>query len=196
MNKNLIIITGITMAGKSSTAKALVNRLQTEGVAVELLKETTTRPKRKSDYSNPEYNFVTEEEYNQKDFLVSVDFNVSSGEIWKYGIENQDFPKLGVIVSNMYAIDSLLSQRIPPMDINITIIYLNVTEEEILKRNKGDRLSQLGDDVIERIRRDIDKYNQIFYKWEDCIHEIWCDDLSFEEVLDCVYSAIREDECF
>ena len=196
MNKNLVIITGITMAGKSSTAKALVKRLQTEGVVVELLKETTTRPKRESDYINPEYNFVTEEEYAKRKFLTSVDFNVASGEVWRYGIENQDFPKLGIIVSNMYAVDALFSRRISPTNVNITVIYLNVTEKEILKRDKGDRLSQAGDDVMLRVKRDIDKNNQIFEKWEDCIHEIWCDDLSFEEVLDCVYYAIKEDECF
>lgn len=195
-NRKLIIITGITMAGKSSTAKALVKRLQDENIAVKLLKETTTRPKRKSDYTNPEYNFVTEEEYNEKDFLTSVDFNVTSGEVWRYGIENQDFPELGVIVSNMYAIDSLFSRRIPPTNVNITVIYLSVTEEEVLKRDKGDRLLQSGDDVMLRIKRDIDNNNKIFEKWEDCIHEIWCDDLSFEEVLDCVYYAAKEDECF
>ena len=141
-------------------------------------------------------NFVTEEEYAKRKFLTSVDFNVASGEVWRYGIENQDFPKLGIIVSNMYAVDALFSRRISPTNVNITVIYLNVTEKEILKRDKGDRLSQAGDDVMLRVKRDIDKNNQIFEKWEDCIHEIWCDDLSFEEVLDCVYYAIKEDECF
>ena len=177
------------MAGKSSTAKALVKQLQTEGVAVELLKETTTRPKRESDYSKPEYFFVTEEEYNKKDFLTSVDFNVASGEIWRYGIEKQDFPELGVIVSNMYAIDKLLQNPLPKV-LDAVIIYLNISKDEVLRRDKGDRTSQAGDDVIKRIERDINNYNILAEKWQDNIHNLCCDKLSLEEVVAYIVSII------
>jgi guanylate kinase len=179
------------MAGKSSTAKALVKRLQTEGVAIELLKETTTRPKRESDYSNPEYYFVTEEEYNQKDFLVSVDFNVASGEIWRYGIETQNFPSLGIIVSNMYAIDSLLKNPLPK-DLEVTIIYLNISEQEVLRRDKGDRVSQSGDDVSERVKRDISNYNELAEKWQDYIYNLRCDNLPLEDVIDCICDILKQ----
>lgn len=180
------------MAGKSSTAKELVKQLQTAGVAVELLKETTTRPKRESDYSNPEYYFVTEEEYNQKDFLVSIDFNIASGGIWRYGIEMQDFPKLGVIVSNMYAVDYLLSNPLPE-DLDVTVFYLNVSEEEALHRDKGDRISQVGDDIIDRIKRDINKYNAFYEKHEHYIYEIYCNNTTLEEVVDCIYYQLRKE---
>jgi guanylate kinase len=179
------------MAGKSSTAKALVKRLQTEGVAIELLKETTTRPKRESDYFNPEYYFVTEEEYNQKDFLVSVDFNVASGEIWRYGIETQNFPSLGIIVSNMYAIDSLLKNPLPK-DLEVTIIYLNISEQEVLRRDKGDRVSQSGDDVSERVKRDISNYNELAEKWQDYIYNLRCDNLPLEDVIDCICNILKQ----
>lgn len=173
------------MAGKTSTAKALVNKLQTEGVAVELLKETTTRPKRESDYSNPEYYFVTEEEYNQKDFLVSVDFKVSNGETWKYGIEMQDFPELGVIVTNMYAIDALLSKDLPE-DLDVIIFYLNVSEEKVLKRDKGDR-NQTGDNVIDRIKRDIEKNEMYYNKHCNYIHKIDCNNLTLKRIVNYIY---------
>lgn len=177
------------MAGKSSTAKALVNKLQTEGVAVELLKETTTRPKRESDYENPEYHFVSDEEYNRKDFLASVDFNVTSGEVWRYGIEMQDFPHLGVIVSNMYAVEQLLSTHLPA-DLDITVFYLNVSEEEIARRNKGDRISQVGDDVTDRIKRDIENYNKIYIIFDDFIHKINCNGSSLESVVNLIRDSI------
>lgn len=180
------------MAGKSSTAKALVNRLQTEGVAVELLKETTTRPKRKSDYSNPEYHFVSDEEYNRKDFLVSVDFNVASGEVWRYGIENQEFPGLGIIVSNMYAVDYLLTHPLPE-DLEIVIIYLKVTKNVILRRDKGDRLTQKGDDVLKRIQRDINNYNKLYKKHKENILVIDIDcrsDFGLEWVVDIAHELI------
>lgn len=182
------------MAGKSSTAKELVKQLQTAGVAVELLKETTTRPKRESDYENPEYHFVTEKEFNQKEFLTSVNFKVTSGETWRYGIEMQEFPELGVIVSNMYAIDTLLCNGIPK-DLDVKIFYLNISEEEALRRDKGDRLSQAGDIVIDRIRRDIDKFNMYYEKYEDYIYEIECDNTTLDEVVDRIYYILRKDEC-
>ena len=181
------------MAGKSSTAKAFVKHLQDTGVNVKLLKETTTRPKRESDYENPEYHFVTEEEYNKRKFLVSVDFVVSSGETWRYGIELQDFPEVGVIVSNMYAVDYLLSNPCLPKDLDITVVYLNVSEEEIARRSKGDRVSQKGDSVTERIKRDIDNYNNIYAKHEDYIYEVICDDLSIDAVVDYIYYVLRQD---
>lgn len=182
------------MAGKSSTAKELVKQLQTAGVAVELLKETTTRPKRESDYENPEYHFVTEKEFNQKEFLTSANFKVTSGETWRYGIEMQEFPELGVIVSNMYAIDTLLCNGIPE-DLDVKIFYLNISEEEALKRDKGDRLSQAGDVVVDRIKRDISNYNMYYEKHEDYIYEVDCDDTTLEEVVDYIYYVLRRDEC-
>lgn len=182
------------MAGKSSTAKELVKQLQTAGVAVELLKETTTRPKRESDYENPEYHFVTEKEFNQKEFLTSANFKVTSGETWRYGIEIQEFPELGVIVSNMYAIDTLLCNGIPE-DLDVKIFYLNISEEEALKRDKGDRLSQAGDVVVDRIKRDISNYNMYYEKHEDYIYAVDCDDTTLEEVVDYIYYILRRDEC-
>ena len=181
------------MAGKSSTAKAFVKHLQDTGVNAVLLKETTTRPKRESDYENPEYYFVTEEEYNKRKFLVSIDFIVSSGETWKYGIELQDFPDVGVIVSNMYAVDYLFSNPCIPKDLDIFVVYLNVSTEEIARRKQGDRVTQIGDDVAERIKRDIDNYNNIYAKHEDFIFEIICDGLSVEAVVDCIYYTLRQD---
>jgi guanylate kinase len=190
MKKRLIIITGITMAGKSSTTKELVKQLQTEGVAIKLLKETTTRPKRESDYSNPEYHFVTEEEYNQKDFLVSIDFKVSGGETWKYGIEMQDFPELSIIVSNMYAIDYLLSNPIPE-NLDIDIFYLNISEEEALRRDKGDRISQTGDNIIDRIKRDINNNNDIYEKHVNYISKVNCDNTTLKEIVNIISLSIK-----
>ena len=189
MGSKLIIITGITMAGKSSTAKALVERLQTEGVAIELLKETTTRPKRKSDYSNPEYHFVTDEEYNRKEFLVSTEFKVANGEIWRYGIELPENINTGVIVTSMYSIDSLLENACLPEDLELIIFYLNISKEGILSRDKGDRLYQRGDDVLARIDRDIYNYNKLFekHKQKEIIYKIGCDTLNLESVVEMIY---------
>jgi guanylate kinase len=192
MKPKLIIITGITMAGKSSTAKTLVNMLHTAGVAVELLKETTTRPRRESDYSNPEYNFVTEEEYDKKEFYASVSFEVSNGEHWKYGIERKDLPEIGIIVSNMYAIDQLLSSTKLSEEVDLSIFYLKVSKKEILRRDKGDRTSQKGDDVMDRIKRDIDKYNYYYQKHQDKIHKISCDNSSLYSVVENIYSVLEE----
>ena len=180
--KKLVIITGITMAGKSSTAKELVRQLQAAGVAVELLKETTTRPKRESDYENPEYHFVTEKEFNQKEFLTSANFKVTSGETWRYGIEMQEFPEMGVIVSNMYAIDTLLCDGIPE-DLDVKIFYLNISEEEVLKRDKtsldiswiktGDEVPDCSlDELLEEIKTKTDSIVTSVAKLQELIAEV------------------------
>ena len=190
--KKLVIITGITMAGKSSTAKELVKQLQTAGVAAELLKETTTRPKRESDYQNPEYYFTTNDDYELRDFYVSIDFNVTGGEVWRYGIEVQDLPEVGIIASNMYAVDKLLENNSLPDDVELIVFYLDVSEEEVLKRSKGDRASQKGDDVMDRIRRDIGKYNEYYRKHEGYIFHVPCDELNLEGVVDYICYILRK----
>ena len=60
----LFIISGSTASSKDTTLNELSNR----GVVKTLL-STTTRPKRPSEQQGREYNFVTEEEFDKKDFV-------------------------------------------------------------------------------------------------------------------------------
>jgi guanylate kinase len=180
------------MAGKSSTAKALFNKLQTEGMAIEMIKETTTRPKRESDYYNPEYYFVTDEEYEQRSFYSSVSFMVSSGEKWKYGLEHQTLPDLSILVTNMYAVHQLLNNPGLLKDTELIIFYLKVSKHGILKRDKGDRISQSGDDIINRIKRDINAFEYYYRKLKDKINCILCDNISLDYIVDIIYNNIKE----
>src|SRR5574344_104126 len=62
-----------------------LNELSNRGVVKTLL-STTTRPKRPSEQQGREYNFVTEEEFNKKDFVEKRLYKVANGDIWYYGL--------------------------------------------------------------------------------------------------------------
>ena len=88
-NKSILfIISGCTSTSKDTTLNELSNR----GVIKTLL-STTTRPIRVTEKQGREYNFITEEEFNKKDFIEKRLYKVANGDIWYYGLSYDEIFK-------------------------------------------------------------------------------------------------------
>ena len=94
----LFIISGSMATSKDTTLNELSNR----GVVKTLL-STTTRPKRPSEQQGREYNFVTEEEFNKKEFVEKRLYKVANEDIWYYGLSYDEIFKCYNNVGN-YAV--------------------------------------------------------------------------------------------
>lgn len=94
----LIILSSSSSCGKDYLLKELFNR----GVVKTLL-STTTRPKRPSEQQGREYNFVTEEEFDKKDFVEKRLYRVANGDTWYYGLSYDEIFKCYDIPGN-YAV--------------------------------------------------------------------------------------------
>ena len=84
----LFIISGSTASSKDTTLNELSNR----GVVKTLL-STTTRPIRATEKQGREYNFITEEEFNKKDFIEKRVYKVANGDTWYYGLSYDEIFK-------------------------------------------------------------------------------------------------------
>ena len=84
----LFIISGSTASSKDTTLNELSNR----GVVKTLL-STTTRPIRATEKQGREYNFITEEEFNKKDFIEKRVYKVANGNTWYYGLSYDEIFK-------------------------------------------------------------------------------------------------------
>ena len=94
----LLVISGSMATSKDTTLNELSNR----GVVKTLL-STTTRPKRPSEQQGREYNFVTEEEFDKKDFVEKRLYRVANGDTWYYGLSYDEIFKCYDIPGN-YAV--------------------------------------------------------------------------------------------
>lgn len=94
----LFIISGSMATSKDTTLNELSNR----GVIKTLL-STTTRPKRPFEQQGREYNFVTEEEFDKKDFVEKRLYRVANGDTWYYGLSYDEIFKCYDIPGN-YAV--------------------------------------------------------------------------------------------
>lgn len=84
----LFIISGSTASSKDTTLKELSNR----GIVRTLL-STTTRPIRATEKQGREYNFITKEEFNEKEFVEKRMYTVANGDIWYYGLSYEEIYK-------------------------------------------------------------------------------------------------------
>ena len=84
----LFIISGSTASSKDTILKELSNR----GVIKTLL-STTTRPIRATEKQGREYNFVTEEEFNEIYFIEKRIYKVANGDNWLYGLSYKEICK-------------------------------------------------------------------------------------------------------
>ena len=84
----LFIISGSTASSKDTTLNELSNR----GVVKTLL-STTTRPIRATEKQGREYNFVTEEEFNEIYFIEKRAYKAANGDTWYYGLSCDEIIK-------------------------------------------------------------------------------------------------------
>lgn len=88
MKSKLFIISGSTASSKDTTLNELSNR----GVIKTLL-STTTRPIRATEKQGREYNFITEEEFNKKEYIEKRVYKVANGDTWYYGLSYDEIFK-------------------------------------------------------------------------------------------------------
>lgn len=128
MNYKALIISGTTGAGKTTLAQEIVSKSKND---FEVVRAVTTRKKRDDD--NGHYDYLSSEEFNAEDLLVSVTYNGNS-----YGIRTSEYES--IIRRNktpifVVAPDSLLTNK-KLNQISSLSLYLDADDSILLKRTK------------------------------------------------------------
>lgn len=151
----LFIISGSTASSKDTTLKELSNR----GIVRTLL-STTTRPIRATEKQGREYNFITKEEFNEKEFIEKRMYKVANGDIWYYGLSYEEIYKCCNNFGNYAVILDVQGMRVLKEFINkefkndievITIMLQASYYTRLIRYLNRDKLTD--DTVKEAIRR-------------------------------------------
>ncbi len=91
----------IIICGKSGSGKDhLLRELTTIGFKPSV--KITTRPKRNKEIDGVDYKFISDSEFENieslNELLVYQDFTNDRGDVWKYGILNEDFSKSQIFI--------------------------------------------------------------------------------------------------
>jgi len=139
----LIVLVGKTCSGKSTIADFLEDQY-----LVHRVRTYTTRPPREGE--TDEYHFISDEEFDKMkadgEFFETTQYQVASGETWKYGTGKHEFCKDCCVVMNPDGVKKV--KNLLPPEYDIKIIYLNVTEGV-----QWNRLRERGQDADESSRR-------------------------------------------
>ena len=151
----LFIISGSTASSKDTTLKELSNR----GVVKTLL-STTTRPIRATEKQGREYNFVTEEEFNKKDFIEKRVYKVANGDTWYYGLSYDEIFKCHNNFGNYAVIVDVQGMRTIKEYVNrtfrgsIEVITIMLKASYYTRINRYLNRDNVTDDMVkEAIRR-------------------------------------------
>lgn len=125
MNKyKLIILCGKAGAGKDYLLHEIYKKRESD---LNLLISDTTRPQRTNEENHVNYNFLTEEEFKQKQHIETSCFNN-----WFYGIpiDALDKEKVNIGILNLSGIRYLYQRD----DMNIKIFYISTTDKNRILR--------------------------------------------------------------
>lgn len=147
--KNIICLCGEAASGKDTLMRELVK----EGLTPVL--SYTTRPIRKNEVDGVDYNFITLEEFKEKELIEKVQYRVN-GETWYYGfpVFKVDPSKTYVLIINPIGL-SLLKQD-KRYSKHLYVVYLN-TDETIRHKRYLERENYSFKSIInlsERIKQD------------------------------------------
>lgn len=160
----MIILIGKTSAGKDKTRDELVKLGYTPVVTY------TTRPPRDGEVDGVTYNFISKEEFLQKEsegfFAETTSYKVASEDTWYYGSAIEDLTEDKIMIANPDGVKKLKKLS----SINPVVFYILANEETI-----WNRLRQRGDDNAEARRR------------------LNADDIDFSGINDYVDFSIRSD---
>ena len=156
LNKSkLFIISGSTASSKDTT----LNELSDRGVVKTLL-STTTRPIRATEKQGREYNFVTEEEFNKKDFIEKRVYKVANGDTWYYGLSYDEIFKCHNNFGNYAVIVDVQGMRTIKEYVNrtfrgsIEVITIMLKASYYTRINRYLNRDKVTDDMVkEAIRR-------------------------------------------
>lgn len=155
-NKSRIFIfTGSTASGKDT----ILNELSNGGVIKTLL-STTTRPIRATEKQGREYNFVTEEEFNRKEFVEKRVYKVANGDNWYYGLSYDEIFKCYNNFGNYAVILDVQGMRTLKEYVNktfegsIEVITIMLQASYSTRINRYLNRDRVTDDIVkEAIRR-------------------------------------------
>lgn len=151
----LFIISGSTASSKDTTLNELSNR----GVIKTLL-STTTRPIRATEKQGREYNFITEEEFNKKEFIEKRVYKVANGDTWYYGLSYDEIFKCYNNIGNYAVILDVQGMRTIKEYINrtfkdsIEVITIMLQASYYTRLSRYINRDKVTDDMVkEAIRR-------------------------------------------
>lgn len=160
----MILLCGKTSAGKDFLQKELIK------MGYKAVVSYTTRPPRKGEVDGMTYNFISEEEFFQKEkegfFAETTHYDVATGETWHYGAAIQDLTSDKVFIVNPEGLKQVRKMK----TLNPVAFYLMADEETI-----WNRLRQRGDDAAEARRR------------------LKSDDIDFEDIISNVDFCLKND---
>jgi len=160
----MILLVGKTSTGKSTIQDELLK------MGYKSIVSYTTRPPRKGEVDGVSYNFISEEEFLQKEkegfFAETTHYNVASGETWYYGAAIKDLTSDKVFIVNPEGLRQIRKMK----TLNPIAFYIMADEETI-----WNRLRQRGDDAAEARRR------------------LNADDLDFADIISNVDFCLRND---
>ena len=137
----MIILVGESACGKSSIEKVLVNKYGYDKTV-----SYTTRPPRDGEIDGVDYNFITEDEFIEKNRSgYFVEIGAYNG--WFYGTTKKQYTDKTVCVLTPHGLRQI-QKKLKDENVNICSFYINVP--------RRDRLIQIlkrGDDIDESIRR-------------------------------------------
>ena len=151
----LFIISGSTASSKDTTLNELSNR----GVIKTLL-STTTRPIRATEKQGREYNFITEEEFNKKEYIEKRVYKVANGDTWYYGLSYDEIFKCYNNIGNYAVILDVQGMRTIKEYINrtfkdsIEVITIMLQASYYTRLSRYLNRDKITDDMVkEAIRR-------------------------------------------
>jgi len=160
----MILLCGKSASGKDTLQKELIK------MGYKSVVSYTTRPPRKGEVDGVAYNFISKEEFLQKEkegfFAETTHYNVASGETWYYGAAIKDLTSDKVFIVNPEGLRQIRKMK----TLNPIAFYIMADEETI-----WNRLRQRGDDNAEARRR------------------LNADDIDFADINEYVDFSIRSD---
>lgn len=146
-----IILCGKTASGKDTVCKELLHRFPDLNKMVSY----TTRPMRDGEIDGLTYNFIKNEEFEVKKregfFLETTEYNVATGETWKYGSPKNGLNINTVAIFNPYGYEEIKGD---PQNI---VFYLKCNDYILKKRlvERGDKY----DEAARRLAADREDFN-------------------------------------
>ena len=135
----IICLMGYTSSGKDTIATQLSNKLN-----IRKATSCTTRPMRKGEQQDREYHFLTDEEFDKRDFLETREYKVYDGSIWRYGYTKDEFNEDCIAIVDVGGYETLKEY----FGDNVIPFFIYADKETLLKR-----LKERGDNKLEIKRR-------------------------------------------
>lgn len=139
---DILLLCGKSASGKDTIQSELIK------MGMNAVVSYTTRPPRNGEEDGVTYNFITKEEFLDRErngfFAVTASYDVANGETWYYGIACEDLVDDNVAIVNPKGLRQIKKLK----SLDPVACYIMADEETI-----WDRLRQRGDDISEARRR-------------------------------------------